>query len=293
MSSSDDTSSPVSPSLARAMLVGGALLGVLIAVRGVVRPSHASTRLPADAVAVVGTVPIPMAEYERAVAAVEADRRDHRADAELRRHVLDRLVDEELLVQAAIELGMPTRDPRLRGQVASAMLDGLVGASTPPPSDDELRAFHASHAASFSRRGRVRLDAAFFRGDRAAARAEGARARLNAAEPFAVIAADADPAPAVIPAVALPLSKVAEYAGPSVAKAVESLPLRSSAVVVVERGAWVVQIVSREGGELAPFDDVRDEVLAEWRHEDDDLRLRRWLDARAAATKVIRREALP
>ena len=67
----------------------------------------------------------------------------------------------------------------------------------------------------------------------------------------------------------------------------------SSAVVQVERGAWVVQVVSREGGELTPFDDVRDEVLAEWRHDDDDRRLRRWLDARAAATKVIRREALP
>jgi hypothetical protein len=288
-----DATSSVSPQFARAALVGGALLGVLIAVRGVVRPSHASTQLPADAAAIVGTVPVPLAEYERAVAAVEADRRDHRADADLRRHVLDRLIDEELLVQAAIELGMPTRDPRLRGQVASAMLEGLVGASTPPPSDDELRAFHASHAASFSRRGRVRFDAAFFRGDGAAARAEGARARLNAAEPFSLIAAEADPSPAVIPAVALPVSKIAEYAGPSVAKAVESLPPQAPAVVVVDRGAWVVQLVSREGGELAPFDDVRDEVLAEWRHDDDDRRLRHWLDARAAATKVIRREALP
>jgi len=134
---------------ARAALVAGAALGVALAVRGVVRPSRVVDALPATAVALVGDTPISEAEYSRAIAAVESDRRDHQVEPELRRHVLDRLVEEELLVQGALELGLPTRDPRLRGQIATTMLDGVVGEPLPAPDDATLRAFHEARAASW------------------------------------------------------------------------------------------------------------------------------------------------
>ncbi len=276
---------------ARLVLGAGAALGVAIAVRGVVRPARA---LPRDAVALVGAVPIAASEYARAVAAVEADRRDHQADPALRRHVLDRLIDEELLVQAALEMGLPTRDPRLRGQIAAVMLDGLVDEAPPPPDDAALRAFHASHAASFTRRGRVRVEALYLRGDDAVERAGVARARLLAGEPFGLVAVDAAPLTVPIPSAALSMAKLAEYVGPRVADAVDALAVGGlTAPVAVEHGAWVVRLLSRVDGALAPYASVRDEVLAEWRREEDDARLRRWLAQRRRATRVLVREALP
>jgi hypothetical protein len=282
------------PRRARAWLCIGAALGIALAVRGVVRPARATRGLRADVVALVGDVPVTEAEYARAVAAVEADRRDHHADPELRRHVLDRLVEEELLVQGAIELGLPTRDPRLRGQIASAMLDGVVGEPGPPPGDEPLRAFHASHAPSFTRRGRLQIDALYFHGDGASARAEMARARLLAGEPFAGVAASADPVALPIPSAALPVTKLAEYVGPGAAKAIDALAEGGvTAPIVVAGGAWVARLVARHDGELAPFDAVRSEVLAEWRREEDDRRLRQWLDGRRRAARVVVREVLP
>jgi hypothetical protein len=284
---------------ARRWLALGAAVGIALAVRGVVRPARAALTngaLPANAVALVGDAPITQDEYARAVAAVEADRRDHRADAELRRHVLDRLVEEELLVQGALEIGLPTRDARLRGQIATAMLDGVVGGPAPAPDDATLRAFHASHAASFTRRGRVQIAALFFRGDGAMARAETARARLMAGEPYAVVATESDPIAMPIPSGALPVAKLADYVGPAVTSAVDALAVGGLTPVIAAeggRGAWVARLDARQDGELASFDAVRGEVLAELRREQDDRRLRQWLDRRRGATRVVVREGLP
>ncbi|HSO39442.1 MAG TPA: peptidylprolyl isomerase [Labilithrix sp.] len=279
---------------ARAWLSAGAALGIALAARGVVRPARAASGLPADVVALVGDVPVTEAEYVRAVGAVEADRRDHRADPELRRHVLDRLIEEELLVQAAIALGLPTRDPRLRGQIASAMLDGVVGEPAPAPSDEALRAFHASHGASFTRRGRVRIEALFFQGNEATTRAEGALARLVGGEPFAVVASDADPSALPIPSGALPLAKLAEYVGPSAAQTIGALAVGGVTTPLTgPHGTWVARLVARQDGEVATYEEVRSEVLADWRREEDDRRLRRWLDQRRTATRVVVREVLP
>lgn len=282
---------------ARIWLSAGALVGIFVGARGVLRPARAPNTLPEGAVAMVGEVPIAAAEYARAVAAVESDRRDHQADADLRRHVLDRLVDEELLVQRALELGLPTRDARLRGQVASAMIEGVLGEPAgPPPSDDDLRAFHAAHAERFTRRGRVAVEALFFRGEAAAAtaRAEAARARIEAGEPLASIASAADTPAAGIPRGPLPVAKLAEYVGPAAAHALDGLrPGAVSAPLPVDGGAWIARLVAREGGELARFEDVRAEVLAELRRDEDDARLRRWLDTRRKGIRVLVREPLP
>lgn len=279
---------------ARAWLGAGAALGLALAILGVVRSGPSAGELPPQAAALVGSTAISLAQYTRAVAAVAADRREQRVDDELRRHVLARLIEEELLVQGALALGLPTRDARLRGQLASAMLDGVIGEPAPPPDEPALRAFHAARAASFTRRGRVQVDALYFGGAGGLAKAEAARARLLAGEPLTVVAAEASPQASPLPGGALPLAKVAEYVGPAVARAVGALAVGGVCPpIVAERGAWVARLVARRDGELAAFEDVRGEVLAQWRREEDDRRLRRWLDQRRDATRVVVRPVLP
>ncbi len=264
----------------RVLLAMGALLGLALAVHGIVGPARST--VPKGAVAMVGDVPISVEDYTRALAAVASDRRTA-IDPALQRHVLDRLVDEELLVQAALANGIALRDPTLRGQIAAAMIDAIIGAKT-APSDDVLRAYLASHATAFARNGRVRVEALWF--DRKA-RALAARTRLLAGEKVL----DADPPALVVPSGAIPQVKLSDYLGPVVAGAVAVLPPGGITEPIESAGGvWVVRLVERVDGELPPFESVREQVLADYRREQDDEALRRFLERRRRETRVAIRE---
>lgn len=275
-------------------LAAGAALGVALAVRGVVRSEVAARALPRDAVALVGDAPISQDEYARALAAAVEDRPDHREDAALRREVLDRLIDERLLEQAALDMKLPERDPRLRGQVAEAMSDTVTGEAITPPTDEALRAYEAAHAASFTRGGKVRIQAISFRGTGAADRADTARARLLVGQALGSAAEVADPRAVDIPADAVPLDEVARLLGVQAARAVDALaPGEVTEAITVAENLWVIRLAAREGGELAPLQDVRSTVVAGWRREEGERLLRRWLEQRRRETRVVVREPQP
>lgn len=77
----------------------------------------------AQVVALVGDSVIGRDELERALVAVDSDRRA-RLDEAVRDHVLSRLIDEELLVQAAIDIGLEAED----GAVRRVMIDAMIAA---------------------------------------------------------------------------------------------------------------------------------------------------------------------
>jgi hypothetical protein len=277
---------------ARMLLGAGALSGIALAVFGAALGPR-SGGLPPGAVAMVGATPIGEQEYRRAIGAVEADLQKGRAPDALRRHVLDRLIDEELLVQAAIALGLPAHDPRLRGQIASAMLEVVIGEARETPGDRELEAFLAEHPEAFLRRARVQVIARYVRGTDAGAqaRAEVLRQRLASGESGA--GEPSDPPPAMVPASPLTLSKLGEYVGSSAAGAIGALPAGGVAVLPGAGGLWVAGVLARADAEPPSFEEVRSEVLAEWRRVDDDRRLSTWLGERRRATAIATRAELP
>lgn len=271
----------------RLVLGLGAALGLLLAAPGLFHP--AKTELPKGVVAMVGDAPITAEDYARALAAVAGDRRDAAVDPALRRHVLDRLVDEELLLGAALASGLPLRDPALRGQIASAMVESIVG-QRGTPSDDVARAHYAANPGLFSRNGRLRVEALWFgRGD-TRARAAQARARwLEGNDP-----PSADDAGIVLPAAPLPAIKLADYLGPTVASAVARLPQGGiTEPIEASGGTWLVRLVERRDGELPAYEEVREQVLADLRRAEDDAALRSWLDRRRKEARVALRDPLP
>lgn len=269
----------------RLWLSAGAALGLLLAAHGLLQRDHSA--LPPGVIAMVGDVPITTEEYTRALAAVASDRRDT-VDRALQQHVLQRLIDEELLVQAALASGMALRDPTLRGQIATAMIEAVVGEKK-TPTEDQLRAHFAANAAVFARNGRVRVEALWFGSADARQRATDARARLLAGEKVA-----SDPPALVLPNTPMPQIKLADYLGPVVAQAVATLPVAAvSAPLESGGGVWIVRVLERKDGESPAFESVRDQVLADWRRAEDDETLRRWLERRRHETRVALREPLP
>ena len=275
-----------------AWLGAGALAGVLAAAIALLGAGAPPPAPPAGAVATVNGAVLRDADYRRALAALEADRRDPIGEPE-RRFVLDRLVDEELLVQRALELGLARSDRLVRNQLVAAMIAAVTeDAAAGEPGEAALRAFHAEHAAFFAAPGRLRARQLWVRAapartaEEARARAAGAAARLRAGEPFdAVAAALGDPLVAPLPDAALPAAKLVEYAGPAALAALGEAAAGAVSEPLAHAGGFqVLALVEREDPRPAPFEDVADEVRAEWHRRAGDEALRRYLaDLRARA----------
>jgi hypothetical protein len=132
------------------MLAVGGTVGVLLGVATALheRGTDRST-LPNGAIALVNGRPIREEDFARAVALVEGDKRTA-VTAEDRAHVLDRLIEEELLIQRGIGIGLVDSNRSVRKAITQAMLASIVAESASArPSEDELRAFYAEHPLLF------------------------------------------------------------------------------------------------------------------------------------------------
>ena len=284
----------------RALLALGAALGLALAAFDLVdAPPRDAAPVPDDAVALVRDVAVRRVDYERALTALAGDRRSP-LSAEDRRRVLDRLIDEELLVQKGLALGLARRDGRVRSDIVASVVESVVSeASTREPTDDEVAAFFAANEALFARTGRLRARQILFRvtsgtsDEQALARANDALRRLRAGEPFEKVASDLGDAPLVeLPTGRIDPATLREYLGPTVARSVEDLavgvpgdPVRSAA------GYHVVEVLEREPGATPDLAEVREQVRAELRRRNENDALRAYVDGLRADGDVRVRES--
>ena len=271
-----------------AVLAAGAALGLLAAAVGLMGGGpQASGGLPSGAVASVNGEVLRADEYQRALEALASDRREPLGPEE-RRHVLDRLLDEELLVQRGLELGLARHDRRVRGDIVAAVIQSIVAQSeSDPPDETEVERFYQEQRDYFARSGRLRVRRLFVRGSQdgdgqaARARAELAAEGLAGGESFERMVDELGDEPvAPLPDTLLPAQKLREYLGPSATRRAMSLEVGGVSEPLASGSSWqVLQLVDREVGFVPPLDELRDEVRAELLRRRGDTALRDYLDA--------------
>jgi len=294
---------PAAPRRALAWLALGCAVGVALAAWGLLADAP-SQALPKSAVARVNGALIRADAYQRLVAALAADLRGP-VTPELRRRVLDRMIEEELLVQRGLELGLAASDRRVRADLSSAVIRSVVvEAEDESPSPAALRRFYRKHADFFTRPGRFRVAQIYFRApgapggaEEAAARrrAERVQARIAAGEDFESLrAAIGDTEVSPLPNALLPPAKLRDYLGPTALQTVMALaPGESSAPLRVAGGFRIFRLLQHEPPRLPPFEEIQEQVQSEWRRRVGDEALRRYLDELRRRAEVTLRPQLP
>ncbi len=281
-------------------LTAGAIVGIGFGAFGLLAGAAGGRGLPDGAAASVNGNFIARDGYERLVSGLDADTRQP-ITPELRVRVLERMIDEELLVQRGLELGLARSDRRVRANITTAMIRSVVlEAEDTPPTEDDLIEFYESDSAFFRQPGRVRVGQVFFRvpapslDDQARGRAAVARDRLRAGDALETVRQEnGDREISPVPDAMLPPAKLREYVGPTALRAAMELgdgevrePVRSGT------GYHVFVLKERARERVPPFDEIRKQVRAEWVRRAGDNALRAYLDGLRRDADVVVAEDL-
>jgi hypothetical protein len=271
---------------ARALLALGAAVGITLAATGILDPLDGSGRsLPAGVLVRVNETLITEEEYTRSLHLLATDKRNELTDED-RRHVLKRLIEQELLIQRGVEIGLVSSDPSVRKAIAAAMIQSIVGPlASLQPEREELERFHAENLGLFTLPARFRVQEIVFRrsndeGQDALSRAEQAERALERGTPFETVRDRLGDRPIVaLPDAFLPPHKLREYLGPTLARAAMTLdpgqvtePLRSPS------GVHILRLVEAGPAQVPPIESILDQVESEFRRRAADQALRDYLD---------------
>ncbi len=239
------------------LLAGGMVLGAAAAVFYMVRVPD-SVAPTSDAVAWVNGRPIARESYESALRAVASDRKTGVLEQGDRERVLERLIDQELLIDRAIELGLHERDPQIRNTLATAMIDFLVRRAEDEArasGESELRDFYESERFRFERAAQLRVEV------------EGSAVPL--------------------PDGFLLEKEIAQRLGPGVARRVSELEAGESFVVGEGDAAYAVRLLERRGGQVATFEDARPAIEAAYLRHRSEVAVREFLDLARKRSDVV------
>ena len=251
-------------------LVAGALAGLLAAGFGILRQADSGNVLPANALARVNEQIITRDNYDRALARLGTNNTSDDAGA----WVLQRLVEDELLVQRGLELGMAQSDSAVRNAIIDSLIASVTAeADAASPGDEELQQYLSENADRFSFVESLSV-AAWQTNDEAVA-----QSFVNALRNDGSIATSdtIGPIPDLPPGL-MPVEVLRDFLGPGITAAAADMPVGSSAVFA-RRGRWlVVQVLEKESAVVTDLSAIRNRVLLDYRRSLADQTLRDYLD---------------
>jgi PPIC-type PPIASE domain len=269
-----------SPPWRRLLFLGGIIGGLTLAsLAALIGGNPTNTTMPPGAVARVNDAVILRADLVRALNAVSAGKRNL-LTAEDKAVIMQRLIEQELLVQRALNRGLAEEDPTLRNALVGAVTKDVITRSRAKPvSPARLRDYYFQNKARFARPARVYVKAVFLPKKQASAQmAEFDRALKAGATPDNLRQRFGKQTPPV-PKGLLPIQKLKDYIGPAPMAALNTLPTGQWSPWIKEKnGVWRLYLVNRTRARIPELSSVRDQARAAYLDERDDAALRRYID---------------
>ena len=266
------------------LLLAAAMLGLLLALLtgGV---SDRQRLSEAGAIARVNDRHIDRTEFASAYQALLADKSKAPTEAD-KRLVLDRLIEEELLVQRGREIGLLEGDASVRKTIAMAVIEFVLAQSgSDAVSEPKLRQFYNENKARFAPASRMQIAQIFVpynETDEAAVtmRLDEIRTALRSGVAFGDVEARlGTPILPALPRVLLTPAKMKEYLGPQLSDAAARLPQGAISDALAGPTGWhFLKIIRNRPGRAPAYETIRPQIIDAVRRSRDDTALRDYLD---------------
>jgi hypothetical protein len=259
----------MSDSFRRACLVTAVILGCAFSAFQILHDVRVPMQLLPGTAARVNGRSIDADSVNRTVAGMDA--RDRRSESATRHDVLSRMIDEELLVQHALDSGAAETSPEVRAAlVRSAITRVNAEAAAEPISDRELEEYFEAHSSLYGTSARFEVTPLYFESKTfpdltvAQARAAEAGAQLRAGASISQVINEADPLPFVPPGNLVTERTLASYFGPENTHLLEQLtPGQTTATTPLGRGVLFIYLNQKVPPAIASLASVHELVLAD------------------------------
>lgn len=274
---------------AQRLLILGAVIGLLLAASGLLQETKT---IAVQAVATVNDEIISKEDYLTYLSLLAKDKRNPLTDKD-RRHVLNRMLEERLLIARGIDIGLAKSDPNIRKVIIDAMIQTVIAdISSTEPEENELNDFYQNNINYFARPARIQLQRIVFRNNdysgethpdgnkkKALEKATAAREKLLAGENFSAIKTLLGSREILtIPNSLLPPNKLRQYIGPKLTS--QAMLMNSgtfSEPIDDGSGYSILFLIANEQSTPMALDSIRDQVANEYRRRSGDQALRNYL----------------
>ena len=127
------------------LLLLASIIGTFLAIYSIMETNNNFSSLPDNIIATVNDKIIPSEKYQTIINLIQNDKRDELTKAD-REMALDRIIEEELLVQYAYKNGFLEADDLLRKSIVRSVVDSIVeqALSVVPAKQDLLKFYEAN-----------------------------------------------------------------------------------------------------------------------------------------------------
>ena len=132
------------------LLLLASIIGTFLAIYSIMETNKNFSSLPDNIIATVNDKIIPSDKYQTIINLIQNDKRDELTKAD-REMALDRIIDEELLVQYAYKNGFLEADDLLRKSIVRSVVDSIVEqALSVVPAEQDLLKFYEVNRQTFA-----------------------------------------------------------------------------------------------------------------------------------------------
>ena len=267
----------LNPNIPLALLCLGAIAGIIFAGLGTLQSTQA---LPENAIARINHTIIDTNSFERVLTLLEKNTDSPLSEAD-RSLVLNKLIEEELMVQQGVDLGYISLNSTVRNTLIQAVTDSVLSEQQMAPTTGTLKTFYETNQAFFTKPALLQIEQIYFRkSTNKNQKSLTAYNRLKAGAEFKTVKSElGDSITIDLPRALLPPKKLLDYLGPSLLREATALTINEvSEPITTNNGTYILKLVNKLNQQAANFETIRKQVETEWARRNNEKNIEQYVE---------------